>query len=107
MMRLACKLYSPCGKPAAARTLCLLLCACVLFFTFYLALEAGHECPGEGCPACVWVQRCETLLRHLAAGVAALVLCLLGTAVCLLWAAPAQPEPVQRTPVSHKVRLND
>ncbi len=43
-----------------------LLVACIMLFSvLFIALEADHDCCGEGCAVCVQIQACEDLLRNL------------------------------------------
>ncbi len=43
-----------------------MLVAFIMFFSLlYIALEADHDCCGEGCAVCVQIQACEDLLQNL------------------------------------------
>ena len=50
----------------ARRLTALLLCAALLLLTGYLALEAGHDCPGAECQVCRRLDACRDLLTALA-----------------------------------------
>ena len=43
----------------------LLLAFVMLFSVLYIALEADHDCCGEGCAVCAQLQICENLLKNL------------------------------------------
>ncbi len=50
-----------------------LLVACIMLFSvLFIAMEADHDCCGEGCAICAQIQACEDLLRNLLS-IAALV----------------------------------
>jgi hypothetical protein len=44
------------------------LCLCVvlasLFSENFIAARADHDCRGEGCPVCLWLQGARTLARQ-------------------------------------------
>mgnify|MGYP000188915606 CR=1 FL=1 len=42
----------------------------VLFFSFYIASEASHDCVGEDCPICQQISVCENVLRNISLGAA-------------------------------------
>ena len=48
-----------------ASVLVLLAAFLMLFSVLFLALEADHDCCGEGCAVCAQIQACEDLLRNL------------------------------------------
>lgn len=48
-----------------AAALALLVAFLMLFSVVYIALEADHDCCGEGCAVCAQIQACEDLLRNL------------------------------------------
>ncbi|MCR5138342.1 MAG: hypothetical protein K6C12_14845 [Oscillospiraceae bacterium] len=45
--------------------LVLLAAFIVLFSVLFIALEADHDCCGEGCAICAQIHVCEDLLRNL------------------------------------------
>ena len=57
-----------------ASVLVLLVAFLMLFSVLFIALEADHDCCGDGCAVCAQIQVCEDLLRSL-------------TTVCVLAAA--------------------
>jgi hypothetical protein len=84
----------------AGLTVAALLAACC-----FLALEAEHDCPGEGCHICAQLGVCMNLLRtfFISLSVAALfVLCAAARPALRAGGAAAFP-----TPVSLKIRLLD
>ncbi len=48
-----------------ASVLALLVALVMLFSVLYIALEADHDCCGEGCSVCALIRVCEDLLRDL------------------------------------------
>lgn len=48
-----------------ASVLALLVAFIMLFSVLFIALEADHDCCGEGCAVCAQIQACEDLLRNL------------------------------------------
>jgi hypothetical protein len=51
-----------------------LLVACIMLFSvLFIALEADHDCCGEGCAVCAQIQVCEDLLRNLITAAALVV----------------------------------
>ena len=84
----------------------ILMLALVLFSAFYIAVETDHNCSGENCLVCVYIQQCENILRQVGhstaqVSIASPVIFLLLLALCSLYSFP------QETPVSKKVRLNN
>ena len=53
----------------AAAVLTVMLCS-----AFYLALEAGHDCIGDGCAICCQIAVCRNVLRKLSLSVCAAAL---------------------------------
>lgn len=49
----------------------LAFCFFVLLSSTYVAAEANHVCRGEDCPVCCQISLCETMLKTVSAGVAA------------------------------------
>ena len=41
-----------------------LLAAAILLSAFYISLEAAHDCTGEDCPICEFIQQCENVIRQ-------------------------------------------
>lgn len=48
-----------------ASVLVLLVAFLMLFSVLFIALEADHDCCGDGCAVCAQIQVCEDLLRSL------------------------------------------
>lgn len=92
-------------KALSCATALLLLCGALLS-AIYITEEAGHDCECNDCPICVRIQRCGEALHKAygreAAPAAAVIAALFFIASCL----PSVHNPVQKTHVSAKVRLN-
>ena len=90
-----------------ASVLALLVAFIMLFSVLYIALEADHDCCGEGCAICAQIQVFEDLLRSLmtaAAFVAAVwCLCALSRVFADADCCPAHPH----TLILLKVKLSD
>ena len=56
-----------------ASVLALLVAFIMLFSVLFIALEADHDCCGEGCAVCAQIQVCEDLLRNLITAAALVV----------------------------------
>ena len=48
-----------------ASVLVLLVAFLMLFSVLFIALEADHDCCGDGCAVCAQIQVCEDLLQSL------------------------------------------
>lgn len=57
-------------KRIAASIIALMLLVFFLFFSFFIAVEADHDCEGEDCPICVCIQQCEEALHQMGNGIA-------------------------------------
>ena len=90
-----------------ASALALLAAFIMLFSVLYIALEADHDCCGEGCAVCAQLRACEDLLRNLlpAAAPAAAVCCFFALirAFADTLCRPVQPH----TLIALKVKLSD
>lgn len=62
-----------------ASVLVLLVAFLMLFSVLFIALEADHDCCGDGCAVCAQIQVCEDLLRSLT------TVCVLATAAWCLY----------------------
>ena len=92
-------------KRLLAALIAVLTVAALLAACGFIALEAVHDCPGEGCHVCALLGTCVDLLRICFPGLAVTALCVLCAAVRpVLRAAGAAAFP---TPVSLKIRLLD
>ena len=90
-------------KRLLAALIVVLTVAALLAACGFLALEAEHDCPGEGCHICAQLGVCMNLLRTFFIGLGVTALCVLcATARPVLRAAGAAAFP---TPVSLKIRL--
>ncbi len=85
----------------------LMMLVFVLFFSFYIAAEADHDCSGDDCPICACIQQCGKTLRGIGTGTAARS-CFIVTVLFVLLAAGVSSSAVlQDTLVSRKIRLNN
>lgn len=98
------------GKKTAggivAGALGILLLIVVLFSSFYLAAEAGHDCVGEDCPVCVCIHLCENTLNQIGSGTAVLIAVAISLFAILISATCFAGPCILKTLVSGKVRLN-
>ena len=46
-----------------AASVLIVLLAVMLFSACFVAIEADHDCQGEGCSVCLQMEQCEALLR--------------------------------------------
>ena len=87
--------------------LALLVLFVISFSSFYIAVEANHECDGHDCPVCFCIRQCEAVISvfsegHVKAAGAILTVLFLVFALRIM---PASSE--KETPVSRKVRMNN
>ncbi len=94
-------------KRIAAGVIGLILLVIVLFSAFYITAETGHDCIGEDCPVCSFIQQCESTLRGVGDGTAVQSAILIPFLFVLVIAAPAAAAVCPDTLISIKVRLND
>ncbi len=96
----------PKSKKAAA-LLALLLAFVMLFSVLYIALEAHHDCSGDGCAVCAQIHACEKLIQQLALA-AALLLVITRVFPAAPAAAPEAPLTCRaHTLTALKVKLSD
>lgn len=91
----------------AACGMALLMLFVVLFSSFYIAVEADHECEDEHCSVCVCIEQCRTTLHQLSGCGMTVLIC---AAVCILLLKTIRFLQVKfrtETPVSLKIRLNN
>ena len=50
-------------KRISAVLIAMALVFAMLFFTFFIAAEADHDCVGEGCAVCCQISVCENVLK--------------------------------------------
>ncbi len=93
-------------RKIAAGIIVVMMLFAVLFSTFFIALEADHDCCGEDCPICAFIAVCENILlgmsRMLSVSEAGFTILLVVFSIFLFYRAI-----VSGTPVSRKVRIND
>ncbi|MBO4650183.1 MAG: hypothetical protein J5653_03225 [Clostridiales bacterium] len=87
--------------------LALLVLFVISFSSFYIAVEANHECDGHDCPICSILRQCEAVIRVFKEGktqhTAPVLPVLIHFAAMHLIPALITSE----TPVSRKVQLNN
>ena len=90
-----------------AAALALLVAFLMLFSALFIALEADHDCCGEGCAVCAQIRACEDLLRNLTtASVLAAAVCCLYT-LCRVFADADRCAFHPHTLIALKVKLSD
>lgn len=93
-------------RKTAAGIIVVMMLFAVLFSTFFIALEADHDCCGDGCPICAFIAVCENILlgmsRMLSVSEAGFAILLVIFSLFIFYRAI-----VFGTPVSRKVRIND
>ena len=85
----------------------IMLLVIMLFSSFYIAVEADHDCTGEDCPICACIQQCENNLRGIGDGSAAQSSAVIPVLLILFISALFVAEFSQETLVSRKVRQNN
>lgn len=94
-------------KRILSGTMAALFLAVMLFSSFFIAVEADHDCTGEDCPICAVIHQCENTLRSVNDGQAVQAVIVPFMLSCLLAAFLYKPYLVQETPVSEKVRMDN
>ena len=93
------------------KRLCALLMAVLIFtaffsLSFYIVLEAGHDCPGDGCEICARIAVCTAALRSFA--VSAAVVAVTGFATAFVRFSAKLPRIFPRgSLITLKVKLSD
>ncbi|MBO4627409.1 MAG: hypothetical protein J5645_05500 [Lachnospiraceae bacterium] len=83
-----------------------LLAVVVLCSSFFLAVEADHDCCGdEDCPVCSCIELCERILCHFGRGALAVAVMLLPVVALFAAVVAAVRERPWETLVSRKVRI--
>ncbi len=90
-----------------ASVLALLVAFIMLFSVLFIALEADHDCCGEGCAVCLQIRVCKDLLRDLitVSASAAAAWCLYALSCVFTDAGCACVRP--HTLIALKVKLSD
>lgn len=104
-------LHCETGTGKKQKIVSLLLAAAVIIVvlcsSFYIAVEADHDCTGEDCPICTVVQQCENTVRLMSDGTAAQMVSLFFAAVLFPVCVYTVPLLVSSSLITSKVRLND
>ena len=79
----------------------------LLFSSFYIALESGHECDGHDCPVCSIIKQCEAVIRVFKESRKTLVSAILPVLFLCLTLHLVPVFTSSETPVTEKVRLNN
>jgi len=79
----------------------------VLFSSFYIAVEADHDCSGDNCSICACIEQCETALRNLAGYGAAVLITVSAVLFLIRTIVSLRVFLLKKTPVSMRVRLNN
>ena len=79
----------------------------IVFFTVFIAREAGHKCHGEDCPICECIASCLNVLNHVGAVPGAVSGIVFIAVVYVLTSGLFGRDIRISTPVSEKIRLND
>ncbi|MCR5608377.1 MAG: hypothetical protein K6G26_04880 [Lachnospiraceae bacterium] len=94
-------------KKFAACIITIIMLFSVIFSSFYISLEMHHDCCGDGCPICSFIQECEHTLNLIGDGLIILFATIIPLAVLYRIMPFFSFELSDITPVSNKVRLNN
>ena len=78
-----------------------------LFSSAYIALEADHDCCGEGCPVCFQIQQCAENFQLTGSGLEADAAVVSLPCVTADQTVPAEVLPQSRSLVAQKVQFNE
>lgn len=95
------------NKKIAAGIMAFLMLFLVLFSTFFIVIEADHDCTGEDCPICACIAQCENTLHQIGYGIAVQTAVIIPVLFMLILAFLFAADVLQETLVSKKVRLNN
>ena len=84
-----------------------LLLFTLLFSTFFVSVEADHDCAGEHCSICETIEKCEAILYEMQNTVSHAFALAFGMAFLLALAGICARVSVHPTPVSRKVQMNN
>ncbi len=86
-----------------------LVVVCLLVFSsFFLAKETGHDCCGQDCPVCAQMEACSVAIRQLGSAAGAVFSVICATYFCFsLRTGDHTLFDLLLTLVSLKIRLND
>lgn len=91
-----------------AASVLIVLLAVMLFSSFFVAIEADHDCQGEGCSVCLQMEQCEALLRVMSDTLISVISkLLLFMSPLLLLISGIKKAYLSSTPIERKERLND
>ena len=94
------------SKKIMSGIIVLMMLSFLMLSSVFIAREADHDCCGEDCPICEFIQQCENTVRGeflVSSGLSVIIPVLFVIfSVCLLVDAF-----VKATPVSRKIRLNN
>lgn len=77
------------------------------FSSAYIALEADHDCCGEGCPVCFQIQQCAENLQLTGSGLEADAAVVSLPSVAADLTVPTEVLPQSRSLVAQKVQFNE
>lgn len=87
--------------------LAVLLVLVLLVSALFIALEAGHDCCGEGCSVCAQISACTRLLQQLALALPALAAAGIACAALSLPAGALRAQRAPATLITLRVKLSD
>ncbi len=94
------------NKKIVAGIMVFLMLFIMLFSTFFIAVEADHDCTGEDCPICTCIAQCENTLHQIGNGIAFQIAIILPIVVLLIFTFPLTSVFPQKPLVPLKVRLD-
>ena len=84
-----------------------LLLVCILFSIAFVAIEADHDCTGDGCTVCHQIYTCQKLLDQLGAAALPAMLAIAAARICTFIAVRPQWTICVPSPVDFKVKLSN
>ena len=91
----------------AAFIMAFMMIVVMLSSAFFITFESHHDCCGEGCHVCDFIEQCVFILRHSAA--AAVFVFIAAAVVVILFFASHffDAQTIRQSAVTRKVRLNE
>ncbi len=95
------------SKKIAVGIIGLMMLVVLSFSAFYIASELNHECDGEDCPICEFMQQCVNTLHQISDGAIAYAAAVVLIVYCLISVLDYDSFIDKDTLVSIKIRLNN
>ncbi len=87
--------------------LCALLVVSAFASAAFIAMETEHDCEGEECHVCEYIELCEAILQQVGTALPVVTISLVFSVSSIFLHLPDVDVFCLKTPVSQKIRLNN